>query len=147
MASNLRAHAEIKKELRGLLDSTKILLAMANQNRSDMRHRVFTDGRKADGSSIGTYSPATIRIKQQRGRFSGKKINLRSTEQLADSLRVESRGKNKVVLGFLDNRDKGTNSALVEDLEKRYGDVFSLTKEEDKRGDIVLTDEINKRFG
>lgn len=48
---------------------------------SQHKPRIFSSGLAADGSQIGKYSPATIKIKKLKGRNSAF-VNLRDTDQM-----------------------------------------------------------------
>jgi len=133
-----KALIEIRNQLRQLKDPSKLLLNIATQYKGDSQHRIFTEGRKSSGASIGTYSAATKRTKQRKGRFSSNKINLRDTEDLVGAYAVQVKNKKKVVVGFEELRKDGSNAKLVDVLEDRYGDIFSPTSEEDKNIDKLL---------
>ncbi len=137
---------EIQTGLRNLKDPSKLLLTLATQQRSDSKQRIFTDGQSSFGGAIGTYKPSTIKAKKRKGRFTSNKINLRNTEQLVDAYEIEVKSKNRVVLGFAELRDKGSNSKIVDFLEDRFGIIFAPTEKELQRQDIIIDQFTEKLF-
>lgn len=138
MATAEQTIREIQTELRKIADPSKLLLTLATQQRSSSKTRIFTDGETSFGGPIGTYKDSTIKSKKRKGRFTSSKINLRDTEQLADAYQIEVRGKKRVVLGFSETRDKGSNSEIVDSLEDRFGIIFAPTEQEFQEQDLII---------
>ena len=138
MADFNQIRREIETGLRKIENPTKLMLALATQQRSDSLQRIFTDGIQTDGGTIGTYKPATIRIKKKQGRFTSSKINLRDTEQLVNAYAIEVVGKKKSLVGFTELRREGSNAAIVDDLEDQFGVIFAPTEQELLRQDLII---------
>ena len=114
---------------------------------SETLDRIFTKGIDSSGSSLGTYSNDTISLKKSQGHFTSNKVNLRNTDQLANSYIFQPKGK-EILLGFrnINRNDKTTNAKVIQNLEKQYGDIFGLTSKEDKLIDDLIEDYTDKIF-
>lgn len=94
----------------------KMLRSMAISTAGDMAHRIHTDGEKADGSQIGTYSPEYMKVRT--GQFSTNKRF--------------SKGKNKGEIKPSGVFTKGKNKGSARPQYNRTNDtkiIFSLTRQ------------------
>lgn len=147
--SNIQQVSErIQKKLNSLNDPN-ILREIAVVLRSSNQIRVFTDGRKADGSDIGTYSDAYLvrRVKgtssKKRTRFtSDSTVILRNEGLLEADLKVVPISGGWAV-AFTTDR----SSELVPILEERYGQIWGISTQDDQAIDQRLSQEIKKRLG
>lgn len=113
---------------------------------SETLDRIFTKGIGASGSPLGIYAMKTREIKREKGRYSGPNVNLRDTDTLANSYTWNALGKTAEI-GFANATRNGvTNTKLIPKLEKQYGDIFGLTKKEEKLVDDLTDDFINELF-
>lgn len=145
MATLQQVRDEIRVDLDFLRKDIKFLLTLAQQAFADSKDRIFSQGLKSDSAGIGTYADSTARSKKRRGRFTSDRINLRETEKLVDSYKVEPSGKD-VVLGFEEIGRRTSNSKLVDILENRYGDIFGLTDQELSNIDLLIDQQLNQIF-
>lgn len=142
MATLKEAINEIEK---GLSEIDGLARFVGTSIHSETLDRIFTKGIASDGSSIGEYAESTISLKKKEGRFTSKKVNLRDSEKLVGSYIFNFKG-NVVLLGFreISRGDGTTNKKIVDSLEGRYGDIFSLTSEENKLIDELTDDYLDK---
>lgn len=134
--------------LRDLSKFNRIGRFIAVPLHSETLDRIFTKGIASDGSALGNYAPKTISLKKSKGRFTSNKVNLRNTDQLANSYIAEIR-KNEILLGFrkVIRNDETTNTKVIENLEKQYKkDIFGLTTKELKLVDDLIEDFTDKIF-
>lgn len=94
--------------------------------------RVFTDGKKSDGSDIGQYkSEAYKKLKQQKYGTGGK-VDLVATSQFRAAYSWAREG-DEYVIGFINSGRKKSvvkNGELREIQEERYGKIFDMTGRE-----------------
>lgn len=140
---------EVSKEIVLALNrlETNILREVALDYVTTSKKRIFTDGVKADGKQIGWYKASTIAMKRKKGRFSTRTVNLRDTETLINSYRVEVKSGDYEV-GFVEasrmsgiGKDKKSinNTELIVKLKNQYGnDLFDPSQEELDYVDVLI---------
>lgn len=94
-----------------------------------MKTRIFIEGKKADGTQIGTYANSYLRTRERNQRGKSKKVILSLTRQLENDISVINEG-NGYAIGFK-NPDKAEIAIYLE--EKYQAHIFSeLTTEEER---------------
>lgn len=102
---------ELEKFLK--LKSTKAQIG-AELAAAQMKKRIFKEGLKANLQPIGTY---------QTGKRKGRAVKLKDTGQLEQSIKVEMTKEGAKITG---------NIAKIRWIERHYGKIFALSKEETK---------------
>lgn len=124
-------------------DQNPILIAAASGVLAQVAYRIHTEGRKGDGSKIGTYSNAYLRYRQTArfNRTSDPNIVLSLTRQMENDFSVVAADQ-QVGLGFKNrtNFDKATW------MEERFTGTYNLTEAEEDTVVIVLDDYIDGLF-
>lgn len=96
-----------------------------------MTQRIHIDGKKADGSAIGKYTPNYLKKREEAGRLEGNKKVFAMTSQLEGSWTVVEAG-DAYGIGFQGDRlkDSLSNAGLAEILDKKNPGVFKLSESE-----------------
>jgi phage gpG-like protein len=97
-------------------DSPSLSQAAAEAIQTAQAQRIFTEGRRSDGSPLGTYAS---------GPRQGQPITLRGSGALADSMTVRSTPQGAEI-GFTDP----DAAAKIAAIEARHGPVFAPTDAE-----------------
>jgi len=102
----------------------------SNTAHAEQVTRIFEDGKKSNGANIGKYKNDSYKkLRAQKGRETGF-INLRLSGALqidySNGLKTTKKDSQTQVVLLKSNR----NAVIVEAQEKRFGDIFELTKEE-----------------
>lgn len=94
-----------------------------------MRNRIFVEGKKADGTQIGTYANSYLRTREANKRGTSTKVILSLTRQLENDLSVVANGDGYAI-GFK-NPEKAEIAVHLE--EKYQAHIFTaLTAEEER---------------
>jgi hypothetical protein len=102
--------------------------------------RIFTQGKAADGSSIGTYSEGYLKTRRKAGYPNSSKVILQATRQMDNDWSVISAG-NSVGLGFKNS----FNADKSEWVEETYNkSIFDHTEAELTLLESLIDKEINK---
>lgn len=103
----------------------------------DMRERIHEQGKKTDGSQLGSYNNQYLKTRVRRyNRTASRRVILSLTRQMENDWSIIPLGNDTYGLGFKNsfNADKAGWA------EERYGRVYGLTKEEKKS----VVDEVNE---
>jgi len=147
MASFKEVSLDIKKSLKELGDSDALLRNLGATLHTLTLDRIFTEGKKSDGGGIGTYKASTIKSKKKKNRFTSNKINLRNTEDLAgDYIFTVDIGVLELGFAGTNRKDGGDNSEIREWLEKKFGDIFAMTSQEEEDVDNIINDFVEKNI-
>ena len=88
--------------------------------------RIFTLGKDANNSNIGTYSEGYIKTRKRKGKGSSSKVTLQFTQQMRNDFSVVQSGKN-LGLGFKNSKN-ADKSRFVEDTYNK--EIFGHTPQE-----------------
>lgn len=146
ITSNL---AEVLKRMTGTIENeivnstNTIMLTAATGVLSLVAYRIHTAGEKANGTPIGTYSPAYYKYRQGKpfNRTDSTSIVFSLTRQMENDFSPVDIGS-RVGLGFKNshNYDKANY------LEERFKGVYTLSAEEATEVVAVINDYINGVF-
>lgn len=103
----------------------------------DMRERIHEQGKKTDGSQLGSYNNQYLKTRVRRyNRTASRRVILSLTRQMENDWSIIPLGNATYGLGFKNsfNADKAGWA------EERYGRVYGLTKEEKQS----VVDEVNE---
>lgn len=95
----------------------------------EMKNRIFVEGKRADGSQIGTYKNSYLRTREKNKRGTDTKVILSLTRQLENDLSVINEGDGYAI-GFK-NPEKAEIAVHLE--EKYQAHIFTgLTPKEEE---------------
>jgi hypothetical protein len=114
MLKDLKEKLESLNKALSLLSSKAVIGAEAATRQ--MKKRIFVEGLRFDLKPIGKY---------QTGRRTGRSVVLKDTGALERSIKVEPTGKGAKVVAV-------GQGEKIKFIEKRYGKVFVLSKDEIK---------------
>lgn len=134
--------ADLQAKLLELVEnSSPYLLAAATGVLSVVHDRIHVQGKRANGSDIGTYANSYIRMRAKNNRGADRKIILSLTRQMENDFSpVEDGGKTGLGFNNVTNFDKATW------MEERFEGTYNLSAEEQLIVVQVLEDVINGVF-
>ena len=139
----------------------------------EIQKRIHTDGKKADGSNIGTYSDGYLKQRIKAKNFSDPKVVLFYTGQMQNDWKVVPLSDTEYGLGYdnpvnvakADAAEFGTESATVKAHTRKlksgktaevksytragrdgYGTIFALTDEEQTQVQAIIQAYLDKVF-
>lgn len=147
MRSNIGAVA------RGLRDRIKRITADSITREAAVtalavsKRRIFEQGRKTNGSPIGTYSPGYLRTRARRN-WANRNVTLEFTGQMRMDYTLIAIA-NGYGLGFMGgaagtNATNATSSDKARFAEQRYGPVFPLTADEIALVQRIIQNRVNR---
>lgn len=111
------------KILKQALDGSELQEKIIDLN---FESQLYEAGITADGKSLGSYSPVTIQIKQERGQRTDH-ITLRDTGDFYNSAKFINKPKEFIIVADTLKIDEQTGETT--DLVKEYGNILGLSKE------------------
>lgn len=132
-------------KLKGIQNISPILRDIAVSLASSNTRRIHNEGEKVSGSQIGQYSVSYKRTREKAGKETSF-INFSFTGQLSKDFVAEPDGKNWVV-GFVNPSGRQPTSGKIHDLlEDKFGDVWGVTREDNRIIQIILSKAIKSRL-
>mgnify|MGYP001057569942 CR=1 FL=1 len=107
-----------------------------------VRHRIHVEGKRPDGSPIGTYQNSYMRERERNNRGDSRKMIYSLTRQMEQDFVAVADG-NEFGLGF--NNQFNSQKATWQE-EKRPG-VYDLSQEEIDLAETTINDYLNGLFG
>lgn len=107
-----------------------------------VRHRIHVEGKRPDGSQIGTYKNSYMRERERNNRGDSRKMIYSLTRQMEQDFVAVADG-NEFGLGF--NNQLNSQKATWQE-EKRPG-VYDLSQEEIELAETTINDYLNGLFG
>ena len=102
----------------------------------ELRHRIHVEGKKTDGSAIGTYSNSYLKIRQsQYNRTSDSTVIASLTRQLENGYTLKATEK-----GYTIGNASPYNDEKIQHLEEKYGAIWQLTEKERELTQIVANE-------
>lgn len=102
----------------------------------ELRHRIHVEGKKTDGSAIGTYSNSYLKIRQsQYNRTSDSTVIASLTRQLENGYTLKATEK-----GYTIGNASPYNDEKIQHLEDKYGAIWQLTEKERELTQIVANE-------
>lgn len=102
----------------------------------ELRHRIHVEGKKTDGSAIGTYSNSYLKIRQsQYNRTSDSTVIASLTRQLENGYTLKAT-ENAYTIG----NASPYNDEKIQHLEEKYGAIWQLTEKERELTQIVANE-------
>lgn len=118
------------KELQGRVLSAaqadSLLREIAVSMLAVTQKRIHTDGKKADGSAIGSYSDSYLRLRERNNLGSDRPVTLFFTGQMQNDYKVVPLSDTEYALGY----DNQLNADKADWAEERFGKIFALTDDE-----------------
>lgn len=136
---DVSAFAELRGKLLNAAQTDALLREIALGMLSVTRTRIHEDGKRADGSSMGNYSPSYLELRRKPTSQGGTndsnpKVRLFFTGQMQNDYKVVPLSATEYGLGFSNT----TNSDKANWSEDRFGKVWALTDSElDQVRDII----------
>lgn len=93
----------------------------------EFRNRIHVDGKKSDGSAIGTYSNSYLKLRQRPpyNRTSDPDVIASLTRQLENGYVLKATEN-----GYTIGNASPYNDEKIKHLEEKYGEIFQLTEAE-----------------
>jgi hypothetical protein len=104
----------------------------------ELRHRIHVEGKKTDGSAIGTYSNSYLKLRQRKpyNRTSDPDVIASLTRQLENGYVLKAT-ENAYTIDNIGNTIKGDSKTKTERLEEQYGEIWALTEREKEITQLV----------
>lgn len=98
----------------------------------EIRQRIHVEGKKSDGSEIGTYSNSYLKLRQKKyNRTADTKVIASLTRQLENGYTLTATEN-----GYTIGNTSPENDEKIQWLEEKYGTIWNLTEKE--RADVML---------
>lgn len=102
----------------------------------ELRHRIHVEGKKTDGSAIGTYSNSYLKLRQSKyNRTSDSTVIASLTRQLENGYILKAT-ENAYTIG----NASPYNDEKIQHLEEKYGAIWQLTEKERELTQIVANE-------
>lgn len=102
----------------------------------ELRHRIHVEGKKTDGSAIGTYSNSYLKLRQSKyNRTSDSTVIASLTRQLENGYILKATEK-----GYTIGNASPYNDEKIQHLEEKYGAIWQLTEKERELTQIVANE-------
>ena len=132
----------IKATERLIRDQDKLLRTVATTMQAVSSDRIFNQGKAADNSQIGQYSPGYIKQRIKKGLGSNRQVIVTFTSQLQNDWSVVAEG-DKVGLGFKNSK----NADKAEYVEGTYNkEIFAHTANEEKQVNELYGSLVERNF-
>jgi hypothetical protein len=104
----------------------------------ELRHRIHVEGKKSDGSAIGTYSNSYLKLRQRKpyNRTSDPDVIASLTRQLENGYVLKAT-ENAYTIDNIGNTIKGDSKTKTQRLEEQYGEIWALTEREKEITQLV----------
>ncbi len=135
------AISKLRSKLLSIAEQDSVTRIVASSMAGKVRKRIHVDGENGEGGDIGEYADSYMMIRKKNNRGASKKVILSLTRELENDFGLSMVNPIKTSggwgIGFVRNTDRGgvTHAEISEFLEKKYGNVWVLTKEE--RQDVI----------
>lgn len=134
--------AEIGQLIQQIVENhNPILIAAGSGILSLVHNRIHGEGKRANGSAIGTYSNSYMRVRLKNNRGADRKKILSLTRQMENDFTIVA-VSNAVGLGF--NND--TNGAKARYMEADYPGTYLLSDTEEQEFVNIIEDYIRDLF-
>jgi len=139
VTTRLVAKLESVKDPNGAAQD-RMLRQVASDTLAQVKYRIHTDGKNSEGTPIGEYSNAYLKVRKSRkyNRGESTKVILSLTGQMENDFSIVSNTAGRYGLGF-----KNTlNAEKAEWLQARsdYGRIYDLTEAEKEHANLVAND-------
>lgn len=138
---DVSAFEELRGKLLNAAQTDALLREIATGMLSVTRTRIHEDGKRADGSSMGNYSPSYLELRKKKG-DSNSKVRLFFTGQMQNDYKIVPLSATEYGLGFSNT----TNSDKANWSEDRFGKVWALTDSELDQVRDIISEFIQKAF-
>lgn len=102
----------------------------------ELRHRIHVEGKKTDGSAIGTYSNSYLKLRQSKyNRTSDSTVIASLTRQLENGYILKAT-ENAYTIG----NASPYNDEKIQHIEEKYGAIWQLTEKERELTQIVANE-------
>lgn len=102
----------------------------------ELRHRIHVEGKKTDGSAIGTYSNSYLKLRQSKyNRTSDSTVIASLTRQLENGYILKATEN-----GYTIGNASPYNDEKIQHLEEKYGAIWQLTEKERELTQIVANE-------
>lgn len=126
-----QVRAGINETLQQLIDDQEpFLLAIASSVLATVAYRIHTEGKRANGSALGTYSSKYMKEREKNNRTADRKVVASLTRQMENDFTVVAAGAS-VGLGFK-NTENFKKAGYIEFM---YPGTYDLSDDEN---DIVI---------
>lgn len=116
----------------------RMLRQVASDTAAQVTVRIHTQGLNSEGTPIGEYSNAYLKIRKKNNRGESKKVILSLTGQMENDFGIVSNTAGRYGLGFKNE----LNAKKAEWLQERpdYGRIYDLTEAEKEHANLVAND-------
>ena len=126
----------IRAKFRELDNPETVSRAAALALMPELRHRIHVEGKKTDGSAIGTYSNSYLKLRQSKyNRTSDSTVIASLTRQLENGYILKAT-ENAYTIG----NASPYNDEKIQHLEEKYGAIWQLTEKERELTQIVANE-------
>lgn len=102
----------------------------------ELRHRIHVEGKKTDGSAIGTYSNSYLKLRKSKyNRTSDSTVIASLTRQLENGYILKAT-ENAYTIG----NASPYNDEKIQHIEEKYGAIWQLTEKERELTQIVANE-------
>ena len=134
------------KELQGRVLSAaqadSLLREIATSMLAVTQDRIHKEGRKADGSGIGSYSNSYLKLRERNNLGTDSKVILFFTGQMQNDYKVVPLSDTEYGLGY----DNQLNADKADWAEERFGKIFALTDDELGQVQAIVQAYLDKVF-
>lgn len=109
----------------------------------ELRHRIHVEGKKSDGSKIGTYSNNYLKLRQRApyNRTANSEVIASLTRQLENGYVLTATEK-----GYTIGNASPYNDEKIKHLEEKYGTIWQLTEREREIALLTANEEAKLLF-
>jgi hypothetical protein len=146
---NLSQFNALQGKLLTLEESDKLLRTIADRTKESMAFRIHNEGKKTDGSNIGTYSKQYLAWRKKNGYSQqGDKVLLFLTGDMQNDFKVIAFSEKEYGIGFSNkvNGDKAQGLQYGNGKWKGYGEIYGLTTEELEQVNTIIEEELKIMF-
>ena len=102
----------------------------------ELRHRIHVEGKKTDGSAIGTYSNSYLKLRQSKyNRTLDSTVIASLTRQLENGYILKATEN-----GYTIGNASPYNDEKIQHIEEKYGAIWQLTEKERELTQIVANE-------
>ena len=134
------------KELQGRVLSAaqadSLLREIAVSMLAVTQKRIHMDGKKADGSAIGSYSDSYLKLRERNNLGTDRNVILFFTGQMQNDYKVVPLSDTEYALGY----DNKLNADKADWAEERFGKIFALTDDELGQVRLIVQEYLDKVF-
>ncbi len=143
MTYDISALGDLEGKMLSLQQADTLLRLVADRSKNSMKDRIHTNGQKADGSAIGTYSDKYLKFRQKNGfATTGSDIKLVLTGQMENDWKVIAISDTEYGIGY----DNKFNADKADWAEERFGEIFKLTESEYEEVKTIIDEYIKSTF-